>query len=158
MTIKGLTAAVFATLILAGCQTVQNNPKQTVGNLIGAGLGALAGSQIGGGKGKLAAVAVGALAGAWIGGGIGQSLDAVDRLAMDRATQNALENNRSGTASAWRNPDSGNSGNVMPLQAYRTARGMNCRGFESTVIIEGRAEIITGKACRQPSGVWKIAN
>ena len=46
--------------------------------------GALAGSQFGGGKGQLAAVAVGALAGAWLGGETGKSLDKADKAYAQR--------------------------------------------------------------------------
>ena len=59
-----ITAAIVVGLPLIACQSIQDNPKQTGGGLLGAGLGALIGSQVGSGKGKLAAVAVGALAGA----------------------------------------------------------------------------------------------
>ena len=61
-------------LALAACAPGQGK-KQTGGTLLGAGLGALTGSQIGGGRGKLAAVAIGALAGAYLGNEVGKSLD-----------------------------------------------------------------------------------
>ena len=63
MTLMGLVAA---------CADTQNNPKQTIGTLLGAGAGALIGSNVGGGKGKLAAVAIGALGGAYLGSEIGK--------------------------------------------------------------------------------------
>ena len=39
--------------LLAACADAQNSPKQTIGTLLGAGAGALLGSQVGGGKGNL---------------------------------------------------------------------------------------------------------
>jgi surface antigen len=66
-----------------------DGPKQTGGTLIGAGLGALAGFQIGQGRGRLAAVAIGALAGAALGNEVGQSLDRADRLHISSATKSA---------------------------------------------------------------------
>ncbi len=151
-----LASAVLAAVLLAGCQSAQNNPKQTIGTLMGAGLGALAGSQVGGGKGQLAAVAVGALAGAWMGSEIGKSLDAADRAAMQTTTQDALETRRDGEASTWRNPNSGNSGSTTPLQTFQTAQGNDCRTFENTVAVDGRTEHVQGQACRQPDGSWKV--
>jgi surface antigen len=78
--------------------------KENVGKAIGAVTGALIGSQIGGGKGKLAAVAVGTLAGYWVGGKIGRSLSERDRAGIASTTEQALE---TGQSQAWRNPETG---------------------------------------------------
>ena len=158
MTIKLSAAAAVAAaaVILAGCQNIQDNPKQAGGTLVGAGLGALAGSQIGSGKGQLAAVALGTLAGAWLGSEVGKSLDSADRMAAQRTTQRALESTPSGQAAQWRNPDSGHSGTVTPQPAFRTQSGQDCRDFESTINVGGREERATGRACRDADGTWKI--
>ena len=148
---------VALVLALASCEPGQVN-KQTGGTLIGAGLGALAGSQIGGGRGQLAAVAIGALAGAYLGSEAGKSLDRADKLAMRRTSQNALESNRSGQSSSWSNPDSGHRGTVTPTRTYRTAAGENCREYQQTVTIDGKTEQAYGRACRQSDGSWKIVN
>lgn len=78
--------------------------KENVGKAIGAVTGALIGSQIGGGKGKLAAVAVGTLAGYWIGGKIGRSLSDQDRAGIASTTEQALE---TGESQTWQNPETG---------------------------------------------------
>ncbi|MBM10033.1 MAG: hypothetical protein CMF69_10760 [Magnetovibrio sp.] len=144
-------------LFVGGCVTdMQNKPKETFGKIFGAGLGALTGSQIGSGKGQMAAVAVGALAGAWMGGEIGKSLDAADKLLMDRTTQQSLEYSRTGTRSSWRNPDSGNAGSVTPAKPFKKASGQVCREFEQTIYVDGKQETATGKACRNNDGTWKI--
>ena len=62
------------------------------------------------------ALAGGALIGALVGGVIGQALDEVDKAKMASATQKALENQRVGQATTWKNPDSGNSGTVVPTR------------------------------------------
>jgi surface antigen len=144
-------------LALSACAQNQGQ-KQTGGTLIGAGLGALAGSQIGGGRGQLAAVAIGALAGAFLGGEVGKSLDRADELAMERTSQQALESNRTGQASGWKNPDSGHSGTVTPTETYQTASGNHCREYQQTVTIGGKTERAHGRACREPDGTWKIVN
>ncbi len=148
---------VALVLALAACAQGQGN-KQTGGTLIGAGLGALTGSQIGGGRGKLAAVAIGALAGAYLGSEVGKSLDRADRLAMRQTSQTALEKNPVGRASSWSNPDTGHSGTVTPTRTYQTASGSPCREYQQTVTIDGKTERAYGRACRQPDGSWKIAN
>ena len=60
-----LATLVFVTVLTSACVQSQHNQKQTIGTLLGAGAGALLGSQVGGGKGQLAAVAIGALGGAF---------------------------------------------------------------------------------------------
>ena len=144
--------------ILAACADAQNNPKQTIGTLLGTGVGALIGSQVGGGKGKLAAVAIGALGGAYLGSEIGKSLDYVDRQKASKAEQTALERNPSGVATSWRNPDTGNSGQVTPQSATQLASGEYCREYEHQIFVDGRTETAKGTACRQPDGNWKMIN
>ncbi len=145
-----------AAVILAGCEGT--GQKQQMGTIIGAGLGALAGSQIGHGKGQLAAVAIGTLIGAGIGSEVGKSLDKADRLALEQANQKAFEYNPSGTAETWYNPDSGNSGSVVPKPAFKNSDGQYCREFTQTITVGGETHQGYGTACRQPDGSWKIVS
>ena len=158
MKVSRLAIVVTLMGLVAACADTQNNPKQAVGTLVGAGLGALLGSNVGGGKGKLAAVAIGALGGAYLGSEIGKSLDYVDRLKAGEAEQTALENNRAGVATSWRNPDTGNSGRVTPKPATQLASGEFCREYEHEIVVEGRTEVAKGTACRQPNGKWRVIN
>lgn len=152
------TAVLAVSVALAGCAADGQGgmTKKTGGTLIGAGIGGLVGSHFGKGSGKLAAVAIGALAGALIGRHVGESLDRADRLAMERTAQNALERNRTGSASTWENPDTGHSGTVKPVKTYKTAHNQYCREYQQTVTIGGKTENAYGTACRQPDGSWKI--
>ncbi len=156
MKLTKIALPVALVLGLAACEG--QGAKQTGGTLLGAGLGALLGSQVGGGKGQLAAVAIGALAGAYFGSEIGKSLDNADRLAMRNTSQNALERNQIGQASSWSNPDSGHRGTVTPTRTYQAASGDPCREYQQTVTIDGKTEQAFGRACRQPDGSWKIVN
>ena len=144
---------MLAAAALVGCS---GGEKEKAGTVIGAGLGALAGAHVGKGPGKLFAVAVGTMAGAALGSEVGKSLDRADRLAMRRSTQTALEKNRTGAASEWRNPDSGNAGTVTPTRTYRTEAGRYCREYRQTITVGGRTEEGYGRACRQPDGSWRI--
>ena len=155
---KRFSMVAVLAISLGACQTAQNAPKQTVGTLLGAGVGALVGSQMGGGKGKLAAVVIGTLGGAYLGSELGKSLDSADRMAMERNAQDSLEYSKTGTATAWSNPDSGNSGTFTPTRTYASTGGENCREYESTIYVDGREETATGTACRQPDGSWKITS
>ena len=96
---------------------------------------------------------VGALAGGLIGNRIGASMDDEDRrLAYDAQIQ-ALEKGRSGAAVAWRNPDSGRYGSIVPGPAYQS-NGLQCRPYTHTIYIDGRPEVARGNACRNPDGTW----
>ncbi len=73
-----IVAIFVAVVVVSACQTqggYRQHMNQDMSTLIGAGLGALAGSQIGSGKGRLAAVAIGALGGAWVGNELGRNMD-----------------------------------------------------------------------------------
>ena len=153
---KKVVAIIAAAFLLGACANDGQGQKQTGGTLIGAGLGALAGSQIGSGSGQLAAVAIGALAGAFLGSEVGKSFDRADKAAMERSTQRALETAPSGQTVAWRNPDSGNSGTITPEPAVQRASGEFCREYQQTITVAGRSEQAYGTACRQPDGSWKI--
>ena len=151
----GIAAALAGALALGGCADMQNNPKTTVGTLGGAAAGGLAGAQFGKGSGQLAATAIGVLAGAFVGSEVGKSLDRADRLAMQQTTQTSLDTGRSGVATAWRNPDTGNYGSVTPKPAYQSGNTV-CREYQQTIVVGGRTEEGVGTACRQPDGSWRI--
>ncbi len=155
---KNILAVLLIAGLLGACVDTQSNQKQTIGTLLGAGVGALAGSQIGGGKGQLAAVAIGALGGAFLGGQIGKSMDDVDRMKANTAQQHALERQPDGMASAWSNPNTGHSGRVTPTRTYQTAYGENCREYRHEVVIDGQRETAKGTACRQSDGTWRTIN
>ncbi|MGH6717746.1 MAG: RT0821/Lpp0805 family surface protein [Alphaproteobacteria bacterium] len=152
-----LAAAGAVALTLAACAT-DAGPKQTVGTLVGAGLGGLVGAQIGSGGGQLAAVAAGTLLGAYLGSEVGASLDRADQAYADQAAQGSLETAPSGQSSTWSNPDSGNSGTFTPTSTYQAASGEYCREYQQTVTVGGQTEAAYGTACRQPDGSWKIVN
>jgi len=148
-----LVSVLAAALLLAGCE---GGAKQQVGTVLGAGLGAVAGSQIGDGRGQLVAIAAGTLIGSLIGSEVGKSLDKADLAYMNQTQQQAFETAPSGTSTAWQNPDSGNSGAVVPQPAVQQSDGTYCREFQQTIIVGGNEETAYGQACRQPDGQWKI--
>ena len=71
-------AAVFLIAGSLGACAYSGGPKEGWGTVIGAGTGALIGSQFGSGAGKLAAVGAGALIGGVVGNETGRSLDRAD--------------------------------------------------------------------------------
>jgi surface antigen len=156
MMMRRTTIAAFAALSLglAACEGM--NTGQTVGTLGGAAAGGLLGSQIGGGSGKLAATAAGTLLGAFLGSEIGSSLDRADQAYAGRAVQQAYAA-PIGQQIVWNNPESGNSGVIVPIREGRQANtNAYCREYQQTVTVGGRTQQAFGQACQQPDGSWKI--
>ena len=152
--IRGMAVAFVGLVMLSGCQNTGS--KELIGTLGGAGLGGLAGAQIGKGDGQLVAVAIGTLGGALLGNSIGKNLDEVDQMMAVKSQQNALEHGPSNKPMRWKNPDTGNSGAITPKPAYQTPTGEFCREFQQEITVGGKTEQAYGKACRQPDGSWKI--
>lgn len=150
------TAALAGLLGLGACQQMQDNPRQTVGAVLGGAAGAVIGAQFGSGTGQLAATAAGTLLGAYIGSEIGRTMDTVDRQQAAQAVQRAHVA-PVGEPVYWSNPDSGNHGSVTAVRDGRQA-GSNayCREYETTVVVDGRSETAYGVACQQADGTWVV--
>ena len=133
---------------LAGCQNMSN---QDVGVITGGVAGGLLGSTIGGGTGKILAVAAGTLAGAVIGGAVGRNMDANDRMRVN----SALDNNPVGQPAYWQNAKSGASYQVVPVKNVSVSGNKYCREYRTLVDIAGKKQQMYGTACRQPDGSWK---
>ena len=134
-------------------QSIENNPKAVLGSLGGAGAGAL----IAGLAGASPAWIVGAaLMGGLLGGYVGHKLDQKDKQMASQAAMQAFERNRTGQASVWTNPNTGNHGEVVPVKTYQLADGRYCRHYEQTIYIGGEKEKSAGTACRQTDGTWRV--
>jgi len=134
-------------------ETYEDNPKAILGSVLGAAAGAGIAAAAGGGAGAIVGAGVG---GALLGGFIGNRLDARDKRMASQAAQRAFEQNHTGQSTAWKNPDSGNSGSVTPTRTYQLANGQYCREYNQTVMIGGQQHQAYGTACRQPDGSWQI--
>jgi surface antigen len=153
---RPVLALAFAAA-LSACVGADYGAKQTVGTLAGAGLGGLAGATLFDGDARIAGAAAGTLLGAWLGNEAGRSLDRADALYAGRAEAQALEYAPAGSATPWRNPDTGSYGTVTPVDTWETADGY-CREFQHKAKIGGRTEEVFGTACRSPDGAWQVIN
>jgi surface antigen len=155
-----IMTATLAASMLAACAGDPYGPgpgpRENTGTLLGAGTGALLGAAVaGGGTGsRLAGAAVGGLLGGLIGNRIGAALDDEDRRRAYAAQMQALEGGPSGAPVAWRNPDSGRYGSVVPGPAYQDAQFGQCRQYTHTIYMDGRPQTARGAACRNPDGTW----
>jgi surface antigen len=147
----GAVALLGATL--AAC-SADSGPREVGGTLMGAGTGAVLGNLVGGAAGNRAAGTIaGAAIGGLIGNRIGAAMDDEDRRLAYDAQIDALESGPSGAPRAWRNPDSGRYGSIVPGPAY-DSRGAKCRQYTHTIYIDGRPQTARGTACRNPDGSW----
>jgi surface antigen len=152
MTLHRLVALSLVPLALTACGPGGPN-KQDTGLAVGAIAGGIIGNQVGRGSGRILATAVGAVVGGIVGSEIGRSMDQQDRMLAQQAELNALERGQSGRAVAWRNPDNGRYGEVVPGTPYRRGSA-DCRDYTHTVYIDGRPQAMRGTACRNPDGTW----
>ncbi len=157
MNIGRLSAAALVATSLAACSATPETgqgAKENTGTLVGALTGGLIGSQFGGGTGEhIAAGLAGAAIGGLIGNRIGASMDDEDKRRAYAAQVQALENGRSGAPIAWKNPDSGRYGTIVPGPAYQS-NGLQCRPYTHTIYIDGRPQVARGSACRNADGTW----
>ncbi|MBM3529032.1 MAG: glycine zipper 2TM domain-containing protein [Alphaproteobacteria bacterium] len=152
-----IVAVALACAALAACAgnpETGTGPRENTGTLLGAIGGAVIGSQFGGGPGeRVAAGLAGAAIGGLIGNRIGAAMDDEDKKRAYEAQMDALERGPSGRPVAWRNPDSGRYGSIVPGPAY-DSRGAKCRQYTHTIYIDGRPQTARGAACRNPDGTW----
>jgi surface antigen len=148
-------ATVCLLFSLAGCTTDNFSGMgsgQKWGTLGGAALGGLVGSQFGSGGGKVAAGLGGALLGGIAGNLIGARFDERDRAQHAQAVSNSLATTR---PKRWVNPDTGNSGTIVPLRSYtKPATGQRCREYEDTYNRDGKTTSQISRICLSPDGTW----
>jgi surface antigen len=153
-----MSAGRFVVLAVAGsclaACSADSGPKEVGGTVVGAGAGALIGNAVGGAAGnRVAGTLLGAALGGFLGNRIGVALDDDDKRRAYAALMQALETGPSGAPVAWRNPDSGRYGNVVPGPAFQQ-NGASCRQYTHTVYIDGQPQTQRGTACRNPDGTW----
>jgi len=154
----GLTLVAVAALGLGACDTIAaSGTKQKIGAVSGAAIGGILGSKVGGGSGQLWATGAGAILGGLAGSEIGSSLDRADMLYASDATFKA-QSAPLGEAVSWNNPESGNSGTVVPVRDGKDSSGNYCREYQQTIYVGGKQETGFGTACQQADGTWKIVS
>ncbi len=142
-----LLTVLLTVFVLVAC--TETPSKQTIGAGTGAVLGGVLGSRVG--DHSTAATIGGTILGAVIGGAIGKRMDEGDR----QKVYNSLENNE---ATSWTNPDKNATYTFDPTNTYHTSSGRLCRDYTSSVVIEGRRENATGRACKREDGTWEIVS
>src|ERR1700691_3943913 len=156
MPARRLIAVALIGASVADC-SADSGPKEAGGTVGGAAAGAIIGHVLAGSGHPGARTAIGAAVGGFLGNRIGAALDDEDKRRAYAAQMQALETGPSGAPVAWRNPDSGRYGDVVPGPAYQ-ANGATCRGYTQTVYIDANRQAARGTACRNPDGTWTAVN
>jgi surface antigen len=86
-------------------------------------------------------------------GGPPAGLDPRDRPAAGAAHLRAVQFGEPGAPVAWRNPETGHHGTIVPGPAYQS-NGQTCREFSHTVYVDNRPQTGRGSSCRNPDGTW----
>lgn len=87
-----------------------------------------------------------------------QALGGEDRKQSIAARANALEHNKTGQATNWSNPKTGNRGTMVPTRTYKSEDGADCREFQQTTTVAGATDLAYGAACRASDGTWKTVS
>jgi surface antigen len=148
-----LISAALVGFNVAAC-SADSGPKEAGGTAAGVVTGGVIGNLIGGRSGnRVAGTLIGAAVGGFLGNRIGAALDDDDKRRAYAAQMQALETGPSGAPVAWRNPDSGRYGNVVPGPVSEI-NGAPCRQYTHTIYIDGQPQVQRGTACRNPDGTW----
>jgi surface antigen len=156
MPARRLIAVALIGASVAAC-SADSGPKEAGGTVGGAAAGAIIGNVLAGSGNRVAGTVIGAAVGGFLGNRIGAALDDEDKRRAYAAQMQALETGPSGAPVAWRNPDSGRYGNVVPGPAYQ-ANGATCRSYSQTIYIDGNPQAARGTACRNPDRSWTVVN
>lgn len=150
---KKLTLLLLPIFLFGLTSCANEYSKGQQGAVIGAGSGAIIGQAIGrSAEATLIGVAVGGLLG-YI---VGNEMDKYDRQELNHA----YEFGPSGQKTAWRNPDTGRSYQVIPQPVYAQPSQPErpCRRAEILATIDGRTEKTYTTACRNSAGQWELQN
>ncbi len=145
-----LPTLLALSLFLSSCAGGPN--KAGIGAAGGAAGGAILGQAIGH---NTEATLIGAAVGGLLGYIIGNEMDKYDREQLNHV----YERGTSGQTNAWRNPDNGNSYQVIPQPAYSSgSNNRPCRKAEIQSVIDGKQETVYTTACRDTTGHWQLQN
>lgn len=125
--------------------------RDVIGAALGGAAGGLLGSHVGAGSGRTAATIGGVIVGILVGGSIGQAMDEADQACVGQVLERVPDRQ----TIAWQHPGAGDY-RVTPMRTYKAASGRYCRDYQTRALIGGRWHTLTGTACRQPDGAWRI--
>ena len=140
-------------LILSSCATDDQN--KLLGQIIGAGAGAIVGNQFGGGIGKLLATAAGAMIGTYIATEIMDALSENDQKEYSEFTISTLENAEDNETQKWTSSENENvNGEITVTKSFEQDE-KNCRSIKQKVNADGKDIIKSISMCKNSEGNWE---
>jgi surface antigen len=95
-----------------------------------------------------------------VGGALGANLvkhlDCQDRSYAYKTYSNGFNSGRANSNWQWENPENGHYGDFRVGDYYNDQGGFRCATYTQQVYINGVPQAASGRACRQPDGVWAI--
>ncbi len=144
-----------AVLLLAACSDGGN---ESIGSTLGGAVGAVLGSEFGGGEAeRRIGTAIGAIFGTRVGGKIGRQLDEAARQRARAAEAKALTSGSIGQTIRWEAPENDHgpaSGAVTVNRQGRDNKGRACREYTHEVTVAGKSETVVSTACVDEDGNW----
>lgn len=133
--------------------------SEAAGTIVGGAAGGIIGNQFGSGSGRTAATVGGVILGAIVGNAIARDAcrdERADAYYYNQTYYDAFEQPQYGRRYEWRNQHTNHYGYITPRRAFRDGRG-ECREFTQRVYVDDyQTEEVTGIACRQRDGSWRI--
>ncbi|MEE2745250.1 MAG: RT0821/Lpp0805 family surface protein [Pseudomonadota bacterium] len=148
-----IVALLYVFLLGACSDSYRMTTGQMLGAVSGGVIGSYAGTQVGGGSGKLLFIVRGAALGSLIGYAYGDSLMPSDHAKFTNSAKVAMDNSYDGQVFSWVNPESGLAGTITPIRSYY-ADGQYCRDFDATIAMTNGLGKSKGRACKTDDDDW----
>ena len=87
-----------------------------------------------------------------IGSALGAKMDEIDQECVSNALEYAPDQHQV----LWRNSNNGLTYTVIAAQTYQTGRGVYCREYIASALLNGQPQEAHERACRQSSGTWSV--
>jgi surface antigen len=134
------------------------NTADPAGVIAGALIGGLLGNAIAHGGGKTGGTIAGVVVGGALGAGLTKHLDCSDRSYAYKTYYDGFNSGRPNSNWQWENPENGHYGDFRVRDYYYDADGFRCANYTQQIYVEGRPEVSSGRACKQPDGTWAIVS
>ena len=138
---------------LNSCASNENN--RLLGQLIGAGAGAVVGNQIGGGVGKILATAAGAMIGTYIAAEVVDYLSVKEQKEYSELTISALDNAEDNETQSWTSSENINTKGEVEVTKSFMQEKKNCRTIKQKINTDGKDIIKFINICRNSEGNWE---
>lgn len=145
-------SALIVCTTVAGCSS--DTIYRDLGSIAGAAAGTAAGAQVGSGLARQIAIGAASRTGSLVGKDLGSQMDKASKQAAARAQNKALKG-PVGPQITWQSQSA--KGQVqVTQQGTHNQTGQACKAFTHDIMINGKLEQLTGIACQQPNGTWKV--